>query len=109
MDVESILGDAIAIIRQDVDKIKDLSKAEIPLDRIEAAKLTDYIKVLINVNKNEREIEKLEKLNTISDEELSKLAKEALATMEEAQEQELKETESEDSKPSKDKKDEGGG
>lgn len=78
MDLEKTLNDALSIIEGDLSKINQISKDSEPLDRIQAQKLTDYVKVLIIAAKNEREAAKVEGLNEISDEELEEMAKLAL-------------------------------
>jgi len=78
--IENILNDAIEIIKQDIQNLKESINSG-PLDNKEAAKLTDYTKTLITASKNDREISKIEGLNNISDDELEKLANEALKTI----------------------------
>jgi hypothetical protein len=82
MDINEVLQNAIQIIEEDVNKIQLISKADSPLERTEATKLTDYIKVLIIAQKNEREIQKAEGLDKLSDAELEEMTKEALRALE---------------------------
>jgi hypothetical protein len=69
---------ALSILAKDVKKIEDLAKEDSTLDKVEATKLTDYIKTLIAVHKEEREQVRADQLVTKSDEELENLAKQAL-------------------------------
>ena len=109
MSTFKTLEEALDILDQDIAKIKTLAAAPETLDRSEASKLTDYIKVLIAVNKEEREQIKSENLLSKSDEDLEELAKEALKFLgkdveDEETEPEEKEVESTDSVPPDDPK-----
>ena len=81
MDLKNTLDDALNILNVDLKKIKELASSEAPLDRTEATKLTEYIRVLITASKNEREVAKLNNLETISDEELEELTEKALRNL----------------------------
>ena len=72
------LESALDIVSEDIAKIKKLSEAAETLDRAEANKLTDYIKALLSVHKEEREELKAMSLQTKGVEDLEDLAKEAL-------------------------------
>jgi hypothetical protein len=69
---------ALEIVDNDILKIKKMAESEHTLDRGEASKLTDYIKTLISVHKEEREALKSDSLPTKGTAELEDLAKEAL-------------------------------
>lgn len=81
MNLADTLNDALNILNVDLKKIKELASSEAPLDRTEATKLTEYIRVLITASKNEREVAKLNNLETISDEELEELTEKALRNL----------------------------
>jgi hypothetical protein len=91
------LESALDIIDQDIAKIQKLSKEEKTLDRSEANKLTDYIKALLSVHKEEREEIKSLSLQSKGTDDLEELAKQALDTLgllpEEEQEEEQEEAE----------------
>ncbi len=87
------LEEALAIVHEDIEKIKKLSEGEETLDRTEANKLTDYIKALIAVHKEEREQVKAENLLAKSDSDLEDLAKQALEFLRE------EDQETDDAKP----------
>ena len=89
------------IIAEDVVKIQTLSKDKKTLDPQEARKLTDYLKVLITSNKDEREYEKTLSLETQSNEDLEKFAKELGLIPEDKEEEE----DGRDTKPSTPKAD----
>lgn len=78
MTVQKTLDKALHLIATDVDKIAALVDEPGPLDRTEAAKLTDYVKTLIQANKNDRENAKLDGLDQLTDEELAAMAKEVM-------------------------------
>jgi len=78
MTTYQILEEALEIIGKDVEKIKVLATSEGTLDKTEASKLTDYIKTLINVHKEEREQNKADSLLTKTDTEMEDLVAEAI-------------------------------
>ena len=71
--IESIKG----IMAKDIEKIKDLGDQDGTLDPAEARKLTEYLKVLIHSNKDEREELKRASLQSVPDEELEDLVRQA--------------------------------
>ena len=77
-NTDNMLEEALSILDADLNKIKVLSKAESTLDRAEATKLTDYIKVLIAVQKEDREQRRADNLKVKSDTEIEELAQQAL-------------------------------
>ena len=88
MTTYDTLQDALSIIHKDVEKIKKLSEDDKTLDRTEATKLTDYIKTLIAVHKEEREQLKSDSLTTKSDDDIEELAKQALEYLNQSQQPE---------------------
>ena len=76
--ISKTLEKALKIIENDISKIEQLGQDAAPLERSEATKLTEYVKVLITASRNERDQAKADGLSDISDEELEKLAAEAL-------------------------------
>lgn len=84
------LDKALKIIAQEIDKIAQLSTfskteegdSEFLLDRNTASILTDFVRVLVTVRKDERDQAKGEDLQGKSDEELATLAQEALKYLE---------------------------
>lgn len=75
------LEQALSIIEREVGKLEKLSNlpnCTDPLDRSQAAILTDYVKALITARKDEREQAKGDDLHKKSDTELDQLAAEAL-------------------------------
>lgn len=76
--VFDIVDLALNAVDKEVKKLHAKSLLDQPLDRSEASCLTDYIKALIVVRKDEREAAKSESINTKSDDELNRLAEEAL-------------------------------
>ena len=74
----NILAKALSIIANEVDKLEVLSGKATHLDRSEASILTDYVKTLVSVRKDERDIAKSDDIQGKSDEELLKLAQEAM-------------------------------
>lgn len=75
------LETALEIVDNDILKIKKMAESEHTLDRSEANKLTDYIKTLLSVHKEEREALKSDSLPTKGTAELEDLAKEALESL----------------------------
>ena len=75
------LESALDIISEDIAKIKTLSAGDTTLDRSEANKLTDYIKALLSVHKEEREELKSLSLQSKGIDDLEDLAKEALTSL----------------------------
>ena len=95
------LESALDIIDQDIAKIQKLSKEEKTLDRSEANKLTDYIKALLSVHKEEREEIKSLSLQSKGTDDLEELAKQALDTLgllPEEEQEEAEETKEEENK-----------
>lgn len=86
------LESALEIVSEDIAKIKKLSQKDATLDRSEANKLTDYIKALLSVHKEEREELKALSLQTKGIEDIEDLAKEALEFLGLAPEDEDEET-----------------
>ena len=98
------LDNALEILDKDLSKIKKLAEDEKTLDRNEATKLTDYIKTLISVHKDEREQAKSTNLLAKSDDELEELAKQALEFLKPPKV--VKKKKKAKKKPSKEKEDE---
>ena len=98
------LEEALEIIDKDISKIKKLAEADETLDRGEATKLTDYIKTLLSVHKEEREQAKSDNLPGKSDDELEDLAKKALDFLNLVPEEKKKEPKQDKKKPVKEKK-----
>ena len=78
----NILDKALQIVVQEVNKLHVKSQGEVPLDRSEASALTDYIKTLIIVRKDERDASKSDPISNKTDDELKDLAKQALKYLE---------------------------
>lgn len=74
----NILDKALEIVIQEVDKLHIKSKSEALLDRAEASALTDYIKTLVMIRKDDREAFKSDPMSNKTDDELKDLAKQAL-------------------------------
>jgi hypothetical protein len=72
------LDKALLIVTQEVEKLFVKSKDVKPLDRSEASALTDYIKTLVIVRKDERDAIKSDPMSSKTDDELKDLAKQAL-------------------------------
>jgi hypothetical protein len=94
MSTFKTLEDALEIVDQDVKKIKKIAESNDTLDRNEANKLTDYIKTLISVHKDEREQLKSTNLLAKTDEELEALAMEAMKFLEDNEPEEEQEQDS---------------
>lgn len=76
--VTDTLDKALEILNKEIDKLYTKSQAEALLDRSEASNLTDYIKTLVAIRKDDREAAKADPMSTKSDEDLMTMAKEAL-------------------------------
>lgn len=72
------LEKALAIVGDELDKLGILSEGEEPLEGRQSSSLTDYVKVLLLVNKDDREQAKGENLESKGDEDLEALARQAV-------------------------------
>ncbi len=97
--IDKTLEDALDILDKDITKIKKLSSDKKTLDRGESSKLTDYIKTLLLVRKEDREQLKSENVLTKSDQELEELAKQAIEFLKEDEEKDTEEDNDSDDKP----------
>jgi len=74
-----VLDKALGIVEREIYKLEGTAHSANGLTRNDAAVLTDYIKVLVTVRKDDRESVKAENLAGIPDDDLERLAREALA------------------------------
>lgn len=81
MDIKNVLAEAFKLIEDDINKIKSIASSGESLDRNEASKLTDYVRVLLTAGKHQREEAKLNNLENISDAELEELTEQALKNL----------------------------
>lgn len=81
------LETALAIVEVEVAKLARLAQDVDPIDKAHSAMLTDYIKVLVSVKKDDRESFKAEDLESKSDTELQALLADAVAYLEETGEE----------------------
>lgn len=92
-----VLDKALDTLTREIDKLFVKSQGEDPLDRSDASSLTDYIKTLIIVRKDDRDAAKADPMSTKSDEELFDLAKQAIEYLNQTEEKEKKDAEPTDS------------
>lgn len=83
MSSSKCLESALSIVFTEVEKIKEQSYDVECLSKEKADMLNNYVKTLLLVNKDEREVMKQESLSTRSNEELIELAEEATKYLEE--------------------------
>lgn len=85
---ELCISKALQIINREIDKLAKLSE-ESPesLDRSDSSNLNDYLKSLLLLSKEDREVAKSSNWQSKGDEELEELAKEAIKFIEENKKQ----------------------
>jgi len=81
--VQDVMDDAVAILAKQIRLLRcNTDRANSPpLSKDEATKLQKYIKCLVELSKEEREIEKDMKLTDLTDEELLQIARETIGKL----------------------------
>lgn len=78
VSIETLLNKGVEVLHNEIDKLMHMStNEETPLSGEHSRLLTDYLRVLLLMSKNERNQRLEESLAEMSDKELNELAKEA--------------------------------
>lgn len=81
IDIQSLSNRGLAIIEAEIAKIEAGKVAEL-IDHKAAATLNDYLRTLISMKREDRQVKMQEELERLSDNDLDSLAKQAVTYLE---------------------------